>query len=178
MGRGCRGERGFRSCRKGFTLVEIAIVLLVLAVLAAIAIRPGKNYGIEAKVGKTIEFIDSLQKAADNYLDDVGGYPSDTQQLWKNHKSVLGWYGPYVQAPGGDTSKTYFPKVPEGNSAYLECSSSSNYFRVKFTNFRQVVCQEIDKKMDDGNLSTGKVRYDSNNHYCYYYFDTQNVRCK
>jgi len=164
--------------RKGFTLVEIAIVLLVIAIKAAFTIRPGKNYGIEARASKTLQFIDKLQQAIDNYYDDTGGYPADTQQLWSNHNSVSGWNGPYVLPPRNNFSFTYFPNVPEGSQGTLECSAG-NYLRLKLSGFRQVVCQLIDKQVDDNNLSSGRVTYDSNNHICYYYFDkSSSVKCK
>jgi len=89
--------------------------------------------------------------------------------------SFLGWNGAYITAPYGNTSYTYFPNVPFGSRLYLECSRG-NYFRAKITSVPIKYCQELDRKADDNNLSTGRVRYSSGN--CYYYFAFSESVCR
>ena len=120
------------------------------------------------------ELLSQIQKASENYYDDVGGFPSNAQRFWKD-PGVTGWDGSYVTAPFGNVNYTYFPKVPFGSGLYLECSSG-NYFRAKITGSQEAFCLKLDKESDDGNLSTGRVRYSSGN--CYYYFAFSEAVCK
>jgi len=159
--------------RKGFTLLEIAIAIATISILAYVAARVMRNYSMEAKASRTLEFARKVSQAVNNYFDDVGGFPSNAQRLWKN-PGVKGWYGAYVEAPYGNVNYNYFPRTPMDVPAYLECSSS--YLRLKFSGASKTLCQLMDKKGDDNNLTSGRVRYENGN--CYYYLSFSDITCK
>ena len=165
--------------RKGFSLIELMIVVGVMAVLAlGIYIFAGGSID-KSRVAKTESVIAKLKSAINNYYSDTGYYPSKTQQLWSNPAGAPNWMGPYVQPPRGNVNLNAFYNMPWGGNGWLSCSNG-NYIALVMAGISQGVCQRLDKAIDDNNLTSGLVRWNNNNNYCVYYFELNNpgVRCK
>lgn len=75
--------------QKGFTLIELMIVVAIIGILAAVAIPQYQDYTIKAKVGNALTAADSLKTAValcaqeaggvlDNCTDGVAGIPTFT----------------------------------------------------------------------------------------------------
>ncbi len=62
---------------KGFTLIELMIVVLIIGILAAIAIPKYKDITIKAKASTIIADTRVILTAAQLYLADNGQYPPD-----------------------------------------------------------------------------------------------------
>ena len=62
--------------RKGFTIVELLIVIVVIAILAAITVVAYNGIQERARDADRKSGITSLQKALELYHIDNGGYPS------------------------------------------------------------------------------------------------------
>lgn len=66
-----------RRDEKGFTLVELIVVMAILAVLAGLAVPKFSQILERSKVKADVANRDMIQNALDIYQSDKGSYPSD-----------------------------------------------------------------------------------------------------
>lgn len=114
---------GLDQCQ-GFTLIELVIVIVVLAIVSAVAIPYFGDITENAKVTSTREEMNRLRVAIIGdprvtasgayincgYLNDVGFAPSALVDLVSKPDSVApynkftrqGWNGPYIDSAGGE----------------------------------------------------------------------------
>lgn len=64
----------FRMNRKGFTLIELMIVVAIIGILAAIAIPQFNNYRRRGYNASTQSVLRNLATAQETYYVDFGGY--------------------------------------------------------------------------------------------------------
>jgi type II secretion system protein G len=104
------------NLRKGFTLVELLIVIIIIAVLAAIAIPKFANSSQRSKEAALKADLRMYRNAIDLFRTDTGAYPATLEDLAAtsapaNGKDAAGtakaitaadWKGPYLQAVEND----------------------------------------------------------------------------
>jgi type IV pilus assembly protein PilA len=66
----------FKHVQKGFTLIELMIVIAIIGILAAIAIPAYQNYTIRAQVSEGLSLADGFKTAISEYYAQYGGFPT------------------------------------------------------------------------------------------------------
>lgn len=93
---------------KCFTMIEMVVVVVIIATLAAIATPLYFNYVKSSRVGAAKMQIGMIEQGMFNYRVDMKKMPEKLEDLIKNSRSDKRWKGPYLK--GGA-----IPKDPWGN---------------------------------------------------------------
>ena len=106
-----------RAAQQGFTLLELLVVLLIIALLAGYVGPKLFSQVDRAKVRATQAQMKTLGDALVQYRLDVGSYPSSDQGLQalvKAPQGVSNWYGPYLakDVPADAWGRPYQLNVP------------------------------------------------------------------
>ena len=65
-----------KSLQKGFTLIELMIVVAIIGILAAIAIPAYQDYTIRAQVTEGLNLADAVKVAVADYYTQNGTFPA------------------------------------------------------------------------------------------------------
>ena len=97
LNRTIRRQAPGRETSRGFTLVELLLVLVILALIGSLVLPGiiGKAEGAKAKAAKSQ--IDRLSMAVESYYLDTGKTPDSLEALVEDTGDAAGWNGPYVK---------------------------------------------------------------------------------
>jgi len=88
---------------KGFTLIELMIVVAIIGILAALALPAYQDYTARAKVSEPITILRALKSDIHSYYGDNGQFPSIAElTAYAGGKVLAGKFTSIVQsvAPG------------------------------------------------------------------------------
>lgn len=85
--------------KSGFTLIELVVVIVIVAILAAIVLPRFMGRTEDAKITATIANIRSFKTQLELYSTDTGHPPTTSQGLMVlvSNPGVKGWNGPYLK---------------------------------------------------------------------------------
>lgn len=97
-----------KSMQKGFTLIELMIVVAIIAILAAIAIPAYQDYLIRAQVSEGSVLADGAKTAITEYYSNTGSFPSSNLSAGLALSTdIKGKYVDKVDASGGKIVATF-----------------------------------------------------------------------
>ncbi|HEU4522125.1 MAG TPA: prepilin-type N-terminal cleavage/methylation domain-containing protein, partial [Thermoanaerobaculia bacterium] len=73
------------SGQRGFTLIELIIVVTIVGILAGIAMVQVRNMQRKAREAALVSNLHELRKALDNFYADKQRYPSNLEELVPNY---------------------------------------------------------------------------------------------
>jgi len=114
-------RRAWRRRTAAFSLIELLLVLVILAVLAAVIVPKFTNRSEQARVTAAKTDISMLETALDAYEIDNGGFPSTEEGLGalvQAPGSAADWKGPYIKrgAPSDPWGNAYVYRYPGTNN--------------------------------------------------------------
>ncbi|TFW14822.1 prepilin-type N-terminal cleavage/methylation domain-containing protein [Massilia arenosa] len=167
--------QAFSKHQRGFTLVEIAIVLVIIGLLLG-GVLKGQALIDSAKVKNIIQQSSSLSAAVNGYQDKFRALPGDDVMATTHVPGALnngngdGQITEYLGAPqhlalGGFITGTYngstdFMTSAQGGAVYIynDTVGGRGGNGIRFDNLPDTFAQQLDSKLDDGVATTGTVR--------------------
>src|SRR5512146_1947218 len=67
-----------KKIQKGFTMIELMIVVAIIGILAAVAIPAYQDYIVKSKLSKVVSTLDPVKTALALYFQEQGGFPIAT----------------------------------------------------------------------------------------------------
>src|SRR5690242_17776231 len=115
--------------QKGFTLIELMIVVAIIAILAAIAISQYQDYVIRSQVSEGSSLADGIKTAVGEFVNNRGRFPPVNQSAGlATNTSISGEYVGAVTVTNGLISAGYSGAKanvaikPSGGALHLQFS--------------------------------------------------------
>ncbi|BCB97114.1 prepilin-type N-terminal cleavage/methylation domain-containing protein [Dissulfurispira thermophila] len=185
-------ERSQKMGKEGFTLIEIAIVLVIIGIILG-AVLKGQELINNAKIKRAYSQYREIVAAVYTYYDKYGKYPGDdntASSRWSgvtngNNNGVIDGFtincGPSVATETcqawlhmrsaniltGATDTTNGTRSPSnayggGIGIGYNAIQGLTTMWIGFDNVPGDVCQSIDQQYDDGAYNTGSIRGSGN----------------
>ena len=96
-----------KAIQKGFTLIELMIVVAIIGILAAIALPAYQDYTIKAQVSEGPQLSEGLKTAIAEYYAANGAWPAGMSDIGMSANTVSGSYTSSITQAAGVLTITY-----------------------------------------------------------------------
>ncbi len=104
------------NAQKGFTLIELMIVVAIIGILAAIAIPAYQDYTIRSQASEGPALANGLKTTLAEYYADRGSWPANNAALGIS-QPIVGSYVSGITSANGVITVTYGNKANTGKLA-------------------------------------------------------------
>ena len=158
---------------RGFTLIELMVSIAIIGILAAVAITSFFNYREKAKLGVIASDLRTFGISFEAYNLAEGCYPPDSHD--DAPYNLKNGYGTEDYLPSGAWTR------PPAWGGFYNWEGPNNYPYAGISLFGTTASvstmSQLDRMVDDGDLTSGKFRQTPNGRYTYIVNDTPDPAC-
>jgi type IV pilus assembly protein PilA len=112
------------TMQKGFTLIELMIVVAIIAILAAIAIPAYQDYVIRSQVSEGASLVEGSKTAVAEFYSNKGTLPTNNASAGvATSTSIVGTYVKSVVIAGGLITATFSSAAPQKANAAINATT-------------------------------------------------------
>ncbi len=124
-----------KKVQKGFTLIELMIVIAIIGILAAVALPAYQDYTVRAKAAELILAASSSKNTISEYIITSGAIPAQGNVRVENNTSTMvrsvSWSGTAIIVTGNNTGlgatvvMTMVPTISTAGGVNWECTPNA-----------------------------------------------------
>lgn len=157
----------FAKINRGFTLVELLIVIAILTILSTLGVSNFQTARLKARDVSRKTDLQTIAKSLEAYINDHRVYPSssaDGQIVCQPPGTVCAWGEPFTY--GNTIYASELPSDSVDSQSYIYSSNGTSY----------TLYAKLENPQDPAIISIVPVVYCGSNHICNYKITSSNIQ--